>query len=536
MARETGKQRRSRIELDYYHRTDAFSRWRGGLTVAATLVAAGFVAAGSIWSRDQATGRRYLEPSRLASKGPLARPHAMWDSACAACHVAFTPVNGSRWAPSLWTGSQAGDGQCKTCHAGPPHHASQRARDVPACAECHREHRGRDSSLLAVEDSACTTCHRDLSRHRQPGAGPPAVAATVTQFDPEHHPDFIASSAARATEPRRIKFSHARHLADGLAWEQGGARFTFADVDPAYRARYGWTPQQGIATSVQLECAACHQLDGEEYAQGLARNAGGLVPARSPGSYMQPVTYESHCRACHPLPFDPNIPGRQVRHGLSPRTVIDDLQTFYAAEAVKEDPVLLRRFVAPPPVPGQVARNDQRVEQAIADKVLTAAKLLFGSGVDEAVRRRDHLPLGRGGCVECHNLKPSAGPLVRAEDIASREIESVVVNSLWFEHARFDHTAHRALECAACHAGASNSKENPDLGLLPKIGRCVECHAPAQSVEGRARGGAGAACAECHRYHNGDHPAQGVGARARRGAAPMSIERFLSGFPPVRDR
>jgi len=532
MSRETGKQRRSRIELDYYRRADALSRWRGGLTLAAILVAASFVAAGSIWSRHQAADSLILEPSRLASKGPLARPHAIWDSTCAACHVAFTPINGSRWTPSLWTGSQAGDGACKTCHAGPPHHASQRAQDVPACALCHREHRGRDSSLLAMDDSACTACHRDLSRHRRPDAGPLAVAAVVTQFDLEHHPDFAAPSAA----PRRIKFSHARHMADGLTLEAGGARFTFADVDSAYRVRYGWTPQRGLAASVRLECASCHKLDGDEHAHGLARNVAGVVPARTVGTYMLPVTYENDCRACHTLPFDPNLPGRQIRHGLSPHDVVDELRQLYSAEAVKKDPALLRRFVAPQLIPGQAAPKDQRVEQAIRDKVVTAAKLLFGSVIDEAVRRREHLPLGRRGCVECHNLTPSSKPLVRVEAVASLEIEPVVINCVWFDHARFDHTAHRALECSECHAGASNSRENPDPGLLPRIARCVECHAPAQSSAGRARGGAGVACTECHRYHNGDHPAQGVGARARRGAARMSIERFLSGGPPLRDR
>ncbi|MFI5458063.1 MAG: hypothetical protein ACHRXM_21720 [Isosphaerales bacterium] len=537
MARETGKQRRSRIELDYYRRSDVFSRWRGGLTLAAMLVAAGFVAVGSFWSRDHGASGRILEPSRLASKGPLAGPHAMWDSTCAACHVGFTPINGSRWSPSLWTGSPAGDVQCKTCHAGPPHHASQLARDVSACAECHREHRGRDSSLLAMDDAACTACHRDLSRHRQPGAGPLAVADVVTRFDLEHHPDFIASRAARGVDRGRIKFSHARHLARGLPLVEGGKPFTFDALVPADRARYGWKPNQPTQTPVHLvDCMPCHQLDGDEYARGLARKVAGQVPAHTAGAYMLPVTYENDCRACHPLRFDPNLPDRQIRHGLSPRDVVDELRRIYAAEAVKEDPALLRRFVAPAPVPGRAAPKDERVEQAIADKVLTGSRLLFGSGVDEAVRRREHLPLGRGGCVECHNLKPFAGPLVRVEAVASLEIEPVVMNSLSFEHARFDHTAHRALECAACHVGASNSKENPDPGLLPKIARCVECHSPARSSEGRARGGAGVACTECHRYHNGDHPAQGIGARARQGAARMSIEQFLNGVSPVRDR
>src|SRR5438128_649526 len=133
MARETGKERRSRIELDYYHRPDPLARWRGRLTLVVILAAATLVAVGSIWSRDRSAGIRIPEPSRLATKGPLAQPHAIWDSECAACHVAFTPINASRWSPSLWSGSRAGDARCKVCHAGPAHHASQRAEDVPAC-------------------------------------------------------------------------------------------------------------------------------------------------------------------------------------------------------------------------------------------------------------------------------------------------------------------------------------------------------------------------------------------------------------------
>jgi len=261
-----------------------------------------------------------------------------------------------------------------------------------------------------------------------------------------------------------------------------------------------------------------------------------VVPVRTPGAYMLPVTYENDCRSCHPLQFDRNLPDRHIRHGLSPREVLDELRQVYAVEAVKQDPALLRRTVGPPPYPGQAAPKDQQVEQAIADKVLTAAKLLFGSAVDEAVRRREQLPLGRRGCVECHNLKPSARPLIRAEDVSSLEIESVVTNSLWFESARFDHTAHRALECAACHAGTSTSNENPDPSLLPKIGQCVECHAPPASAAGRARGGARVSCTECHRYHNGDHPARGVGASTRRGVVRMSVDQFLRGVPLKRDR
>jgi hypothetical protein len=64
----------------------------------------------------------------------------------------------------------------------------------------------------------------------------------------------------------------------------------------------------------------------------------------------------------------------------------------------------------------------------------------------------------------------------------------------------------------------------------------VDCHAPAEIGNGRVRGGASVACTECHRYHNGDHPTQGLGATARRGVTGMSLEQFLSGETPSRPR
>jgi hypothetical protein len=167
------------------------------------------------------------------------------------------------------------------------------------------------------------------------------------------------------------------------------------------------------------------------------------------------------------------------------------------------------------------------VGQAVNDKVFSAVRLLFGSSGDETHPEREKLPKGRRGCLECHDLKP-APPLFHAGDATSLAIQPVLVRSLWFESAIFDHRAHRALECAACHGGASESSD-PRRLLLPGIATCVECHAPSESRAGALSGGAGVACTECHRYHNGDHPAEGIGASARRGPVEMSLRRFLSG-------
>lgn len=168
---ETSKQRKSRIDLHYYRHPDAQSHRRTWLMLLALLLALAWVAAAPIWGRGRDASVRFFQQSRLASKGPLARPHAVWESNCESCHVPFAPVNGSRWSPSLRSGSHAGDDSCRTCHAGPSHHSSQLAQDVPSCAECHRDHRGRDVSLLAMDDAACTSCHRDLKNHRDQATG-----------------------------------------------------------------------------------------------------------------------------------------------------------------------------------------------------------------------------------------------------------------------------------------------------------------------------------------------------------------------------
>ena len=401
--------RRSRIELGYYRATDRFTRWRRWLCAAAVLAAAAWIATSAIASRSALVHAWSLEPTKLASKGPLAQPHAIWDSNCAACHVSFAPINGSRWAPSPWGGSDRGSKKCTACHAGPAHHKTERKDAVPDCAECHRDHRGREASLREMDDSACTGCHENLPSHRIEGAGPLEVAARVTRFDPEHHPDLTAAWRARSGDPRRIKFNHALHLAAGLTLEPGGAPLSFDRLPPSDRARFGWSDQLALSGRVQLTCASCHETDAGESPQSVNRGANRGEP-RAPGAYMLPVVYENHCASCHPLAFDAKLPAAQARHGISAQEVLGEIRQLYTAQAVKTDPDLLRQFVPSRAMPGEAtSQAKQVIERAVDEKVLTAARLLFGAALDENVRRAAKLPAGRRGCVECHVLKPVQG-------------------------------------------------------------------------------------------------------------------------------
>ena len=288
MIEETGKRRRSRIELEYYRATDRFTLWRRWLCAAAVLGAAAWLATSAIASRSAGPHVWSLEPTKLASKGPLAQPHAIWDSTCAACHHSFAPINGSRWAPTPWARSDKGSKKCTACHAGPAHHKTERKDSVPDCAECHRDHRGREASLLEMDDSACTGCHQSLPSHRTEDAGPLEVPALVTRFDQAHHPDLTAAWERRSRDPRRIKFNHALHLAAGLTLEPGGAPLTFDRLSPSDRARYGWKDQQPLNGPVRLACASCHETDAGESPRSADHRGANLGEPRAPGAYMLP--------------------------------------------------------------------------------------------------------------------------------------------------------------------------------------------------------------------------------------------------------
>jgi predicted CXXCH cytochrome family protein len=542
MVRDTGKVRRTRIELGYYRGSDRIGRWRGWLCLGVIGCIAGWLGLEAVAGRDRSTGARIGEPSVIASKGPLVQAHALWDSTCQACHVPFTPINSSEWAPVLTAGSTASNDQCRTCHAGPAHHpAKERQEDIPACASCHIDHRGREASLLAMDDSVCTRCHANLAGHMIPGAT--TRVEDVTRFDTVHPQEFKPNPVDRSKSPGRVKFNHARHLAAGLPLKEGGALFTFAYLAEKDRNRYGWEAGQSVDSPVHLKCAACHQLDGDDAASAGGPVSASQTPPRLAGAYMLPVTYDRHCAACHPLAFDSEPPREklrpgvqpaevfQVRHGVQPVKVVEQLRRFYAARAVSADQGFLHKFVPPRPLPDRPSgASEERFNEAIETNVATAGRLLFGAAIDQAVLRQLNLPQGRRGCVECHNLKPHAERLAHSTDFAALEVEPVLMTPVWLESAFFNHTTHRALDCAACHAGVDSSERNGDQPLLPGRAACTACH----TAEGNRWSGqppaAGTSCTECHRYHDGDHPARGLGALSRRGAAQFSVEQFQKGW------
>jgi hypothetical protein len=331
--------------------------------------------------------------------GPIAHAHALIGQKCAACHVSQASFQHT-----------ATDQACLGCHDGPIHHANQTF--TPSCSSCHVEHKGM-LRMASTSDQACTQCHADL----QTTHGPSKFVSNIRGFD-SSHPEFAALRPG-ASDPGTIKLNHNLHLKAGLRGPNG---------------------------TVQLKCADCHQT-----------SAASLTPvAFTPidKSYMQPIDYDKHCAACHPLQFDRRF-SEPVPH-KEPQVVHD----FMVGK--------LTAYIGAHPSAIPPAHNAQEwVQQRLAD-----AQLLLWSKT----------------CKECHSLSYPNG------NDALPEVAKAAITARWLPHAKFDHQAHQMVECVSCHAKANESRETSDV-LIPGVQSCRQCHHSGQDA-------AEARCFECHTYHD----------------------------------
>lgn len=515
MARETGKQRKARIDLAYYRQPTAASRWRLGLGLLAVGLAIGWVGLSPRWR--PARGVQLFQWKGLSNPGPLASPHALWEDRCEACHEPFRAVAG---AGQAGTGS---DANCQSCHRGPEHSPKQGA-NVSSCADCHRDHQGRNASLVSDDDRFCTSCHADLVANGIGGGTKPVVANHVVGFDASDssHPEF---APVRPGEKRAagIAFDHARHLTAGMAEGEGGLPvFRYAQLPEGDRARYGWKPGTPLEAPVAMTCAMCHQLDNADLASRLGLNdppqADTITPRGEGGAAMLPIRYRNHCQACHPLGYEPRDPSLVATHGRPAADVLKEIARVYEAQVIAEEPALLERRIPPRPLPADSTPPEvNEARERVRGRTHSAARILFGAGSAGG---------DRGGCLLCHRWEEAPKPLAEPEGLASVESARFVASaipSVWLTGASFDHTAHRGMDCASCHA-AGQSRSSEDV-LLPDRKSCLPCHD--SSMPPGSAGSAGASCTTCHRYHGGEWPWHGRGSEREGAAVSRRISEFL---------
>lgn len=501
---------------------------------------------------------------RPYSHGPVADVHASFDANCEACHrpQSIGSVGLSAFDPqSRWL-----DLTCQKCHGGPDHHREAKwpsdwpgggTNDEPdrttdaQCAACHHDHNGKDFSLVRLDDANCTKCHADLVKyHRTPEvlqSPTPRFATGITKFhDPKGgHPEFKKLDAEKSKPHERgLRFSHTHHMSIGIEYvtKQRG-KMTKADLlnynkdNPQIVSRYEFEDTDQGKELVKLECASCHQFDGghagaprlldgrlgagktplDGFLSGDPKES--ILPPRGDGAYFLPINFEAHCQACHPLkspdqrtmtdkafaPFD-------LPHRKQPKDLAGVLRARYSALVLGTDgkPELMAKDVADPEV--------LTVRGEIGDAVRKAMSRVLSD-----VSRETPNAVSGATCTQCHKLD---GNPANVEDLT---IRPPAIPTVWFEHSKFNHKSHRGYSCMDCHPNTAPAPlgkatfsadaiyTGPDQKInIEGIASCRKCHTPTFTKEdGQQFGGVRSNCTDCHRYHNGDNPFQGLGAAAR---------------------
>jgi hypothetical protein len=483
MTRNTSRELSERVEIEFHKRPNRFRRrvWWGAFWLSAACLL-GLVYAG-------ARGDHFIYEG-----GELAHAHRIFENDCAKCHTTWAPVERALSLDFSDRVYSVENSACLACHPGAEHHQNQ----IPAhaeisCAHCHIEHQG-NHDLKRSPDRVCLECHQDLKSHTK---GSISFAGSIARFDaPDGHPEF-AVRRALASQSSSIEGVGAEHgilklleFVDAEGWrDRGKIRFnhsahlkteTGPDGQRLFRvvARGQNLTDFGIpatAASASEVCQVCHKPDSQ-------------------GRYMQPIVFEQHCQACHPLLFDnQKFPGGQVPHE-KPDVVRGFLTEKYTLAALA-DPDSVDSPSPARPIPGRRTRATLSKGQAewLAEQLKQA---------EEQSLAHTHVLFGaeaRGGCAYCHVDQNGQLPQ-RWEAITPPSIPD-----RWQPHAVFSHKSHRMMNCVECHDGVTDSRSTGDV-LLPGVELCRKCHSsepaqPGPDFPARLLG-AGTDCVECHLYHD----------------------------------
>ncbi len=428
---------------------------------------------------------------RVFAAGPVATAHAMIENDCQACHTTWAPLDRLLGWSDTESLRSIDNAKCLKCHDESDHHANQ----VPghghgglSCADCHREHR-HHLQLARVSDRQCLRCHNNLETTDGPST---AFHGRVTTFEPGQltsHPEFalkrILSNVVDDVSPgesHRVWDVAARGDDGGLR-DRAVLRFNHAvhlksERNSEGRLIAGVRGADGQLVDLSNNCQACHQEDAS-------------------GEYMKPISFEAHCRSCHPLLFQlESADGpREVPH-VSPDLIRGWLTERFTLEALGDDrgePPNESSVTTPRRIlPGPPARDrlDLKSARTVRDRVAAA---------EDVVRQHVHTVFGyeaKGGCRFCHAV---------SEDKGAWRVEQPSIPVRWMTHSRFRHNSHRQVECAQCHEKVAGSRETSDI-LMPSIKTCRKCHTSQAETGGLIRGvtGARSDCVECHAYHGRD--------------------------------
>ena len=528
----TSRELAERVEIEFHHRPNMLRRRMWRLSAVAVILSLAWLAYAAVKGQYD-----------IYVAGALATPHQMFENDCAKCHTNWGP------AERLWDAvskplpaehpffydketSSVSNEKCIACHPGPAHRVDQ----VPehneiSCAQCHRDHMGKDHDLAWLANQQCIACHDNLKvvkmEKDEDGSlirtdeiiETESFHRTIDNFDLDGHPEFgvLRLMAQEGTLPKK------NHSAKALVAEI--TRTAAEEPDEKWKGKSRWQDvarirfnhakhldpkllgEDGKELGKSMDCQECHKPDA-------ARR------------YMLPIVYETHCEKCHALPFDvENFPGKRVPHE-TPELVRGFLTDVYTLRTLREaaKPVATAddensnaeatSVLGLPSrdIPGRKPFGTRLSAEEIEEikKLVDEAELLVKdheswlevNKMDRLSQQRVHslFGVGGGGCKYCHVVNETNDGSVKDWEVVKPNIPD-----RWYPHSRFRHDSHRMLRCTVCHEGVADSKSTGDV-LMPSIKSCLGCHTnrikPNSPNSNAKLVAARTDCVECHSYHN----------------------------------
>ncbi len=497
-----------RIDSGYIGRSHPMRSSRRALTWLAGAAALVWLIAVSVRVR----GGKAQAFDRIHNPGPVSAAHANIQNDCRACHTGPGESTFTRGVT---------DAACLKCHDGAIHVGTQKLATNPTqlsradrvlaiqdsthpqgmrsadCVSCHVEHRDR-VALAATSDAHCQICHADLNSAMAAGAAP-QVKPRIVAFNIADHPAFgrRLRKDGKLTDPTKLQFNHKFH--------------------------FEHTELKGSLESTNA-CQQCHR------------------PSELDRRYMQPVNYTSHCQRCHELKLSPEI--MLVHEDMSiVRAQLASLPTMLRQrlmsmpadqrqnELIEKVPASGRRKATTRPmddnqwIAKQLAPVTSDVQATLDDEKSAAiaghAELMRAvsapttqvSGVEVPISDAVEFHVAYGmtnKCAKCHTMNDGLSPGAISQKPGAPLLATLPTGILqgsprrWFVASRFDHDAHRNIDCRSCHLGALTSELtsdilSPDIDTKTATGQsCADCHRTSTAASPAAP----ADCVTCHNFHD----------------------------------